>query len=146
MRLTTSPAGQLVLLSWLGSPTLQSRDRVETSLGDWSLLARCVTCSGSALHSWAHGQRVASVASVLGPLSCLLTGNADALIVGEAAEHARGRANQRHTLLGGDMLRTEPRVAPATADHRVLVTADSAARSLALRRNEGCYGRVKWLW
>ncbi len=75
-------------------------------------------------------------------LPFLLAGEADALIVGEVPEHSSGRADERHHLLGSDVLRTEPCTASAAADHRVLVTGDATTGSLALRRNESGRGGV----
>jgi hypothetical protein len=79
----------------------------------------------------------------MGRLLFLPAGKADALIVGEVPEDPSGRADERNTLLSSDVLRTEPRTASATADHRVLVTGDATTGSLALRRNESGRGGVK---
>jgi len=75
-------------------------------------------------------------------LACQVAWHAAALIVGKAAQRATGRPNQRHPLLGGDVLRTEPSPTPKTADHRVLVAHRVAAGGVALRRDEQRGGPV----
>jgi hypothetical protein len=69
-------------------------------------------------------------------LASLPAGQAEALIIGQASEHAWGGADQRHPYLRINVVGTEPPITVAAANHRVLVARDRAATSFALRRKQ----------